>query len=274
MKKWIIIAATVLAALGCTKDQYTDPCTFDLKVTRVKGTKVWISITPSNPNAYYAYSLFSELAEGFDQPATVWARQQLDWNKQVYEAWEDMEQNIGTYADVFCYQGAREIKQTFMASGLRHRFVVMQLNPQTRTVIGTPQEVSFTTKDVERSDLTFSVQFDADEVTITPSQPDATYYWDYDSRDLIEDKYFTPSVFFYSVVDLYEDYDFMPNMVSKGEDTYVFSVNDKDMKEGEECLLVVAGYAGGEINTTPDIYEFVYHKDKPIEYSQIQGNAE
>ena len=50
MKKWIIIAATVLAALSCTKNQQsTDPCTFDLKVTKVKGTKVWISITPSNP---------------------------------------------------------------------------------------------------------------------------------------------------------------------------------------------------------------------------------
>ena len=274
MKKIIIIAATVLAALACTKEQtYTDPCTFEINVSRVKSSKVWFSIKPSNPNAYYAYGVFSEQADIYDLPLMELAQLNLGWWKTTYDMWKETESNAGTFADVFCYQKDREIKQTGLGTGLEHRLFVVQLNPETRTIIGTPQEVRFTTKSVEMVPLVFDVKFEADRVTITPSDPKATYYWDYDSREVIEENYFSAGNFFYTIVDLYEDYDFMPNMVSLGTDTYVFSQNDKSMKEGEKCMLVVSGYAGGEINSHLTMYEFTYYKDKPIEYQLVEGNV-
>ena len=273
MKKWSIIAVSVLAVLGCTKDRpFTEPCTFDLKVTKVAGTKAWLNIAPSNSGAYYSIALFNEYSDVFDKPAMELAEMQLGWDKDRYGAWENHLENMSSYADVFCYQGTREIKLKDLVSGLRHRIVIMQVNPETRTIIGTPQDVGFATKVVGMTDLTFDVQFGADKVTITPSDPDATYYWDYDSRSRIEEKFMDPGVFFYSIIDLYEDYDFMSSMISRGTEAYVFSANDRHIEEGEECILVVAGYADGEINTAQNAYSFVYHKDKPIEYTLIDND--
>lgn len=274
MKRIIIIAVAVLAALSCTKEQtYTDPCTFEISVTKVKASKVWFTIKPSNPNAFYAFGVFSEEADIYDMPLMEMAQLNLGWWKETYDTWKSIEQNAGSFADVFCYQDNREIKQTGLAMGLEHRLFVVQLNPETRTIIGTPQEVRFTTKSVVMVPLDFDVKFDADRVTITPSDPNATYYWDYDSREVIEETYFSPGIFFYNLVDLYEDYDFMPNMISRDTDTYVFSRNDKSIKEGENCILVLGGYEGGEINSELTMYEFTYHKDKPIEY-QLLDNGE
>lgn len=268
MKKLVIIAATVLAALACTKEQsVTDPCTFEIKVDKVKSTKVWVSIKPSNPNAYYGFGIFSEEADIYDLPLMEMAQTSLGWWTSTYDAWKDVTVNVGSFTDVFCYQKDREIKMTGLGIGKKHRCFVMQLDPQTRTIIGTPQEVLFSTPDVPMIPLTFDVQFAADRITITPSDPSVTYYWDYENLEVIEREYITPSNFFYSIVDLYEDYDFMPNMISQGAETYVFSQNDKSMQEGETCMLVLAGYANGEVNSASTIYEFVYHKDKPIEYN-------
>ena len=276
MKRLIIITATVLAALACTKEQSsTDPCTFEISIPKVKGTKAWFSIKPSNPNAYYAYGVFNELAEDiYDLPVMDLAKINLDWWIDAYKMWEESQENIGTFADVYCYQGEREIKQTGLGMGLEHRLFVVQLDPQTRTIIGTPQDVRFTTKSVEMLPLKFDIEFGADYITITPSDPSATYYWDYDNAEQIERTYFTPQIFYYSVVDLYEDYDFMPNMISKGTETYVFSQNDKSLEEGERCTLVLAGYANGEINSDSTVYEFVYHKDKPIEFTLYSDDEE
>lgn len=273
MKKIILIAAALLAALSCTKEpSFTDPCTFEVSVSKVKSSKVWLSIKPSNPKAYYAFGVFSEQADIYDLPVTELAQMNLEWWKTTYDNWKKMEENAGSFADVFCYQQEREIKETGLGAGLEHRCFVAQLNPETRTIIGTPQEVRFTTKSVEMIPLTFDVRFGPDRVTITPSDPSAPYYWDYDSQEVIENKYFTPGIFFYSIVDLYEDYDFMPNMISRGTETYVFSEQDKSLEEGETCVLVLAGYAGGEINSDRTEYQFVYHKDKPIEYTLIDND--
>lgn len=275
MKKHVIIAAAVLAALSCTKEQsITDPCTFEIKVDKVKSSKVWISIKPSNPNAYYGFGIFSEEADIYDLPLMEMAQMSLGWWTSTYDAWKDMTVNVGSFTDVFCYQKDREIKMTGLGAGKKHRCYVMQLNPETRTIIGTPQEVFFSTPNVPMIPLTFDVQFEADRLTVTPSDPSATYYWDYDTLEVIESEYITPSNFFYSIIDLYEDYDFMPNMISRGTETYVFSQNDKSMQEGETYMLVLAGYANEEINSTYTIYQFVYHKDKPIEYILYRGGDE
>ena len=58
-------------------------------------------------------------------------------------------------------------------------------------------------------------------------------------------------------------------MISRGTEAYVFSANDRHIEEGEECMLVVAGYADGEINTAQNAYSFVYHKDKPITFVKL-----
>ncbi len=271
MKKVIILIATVLAALSCTKEQtYLDPCTFEIAVTKVKASKVWFTIKPSNPKAYYAFGIFSEKADIYDLPVMELAKMNLGWWKDAYDVWKAGETNAGSFADVFCYQEEREIKQTGLGSGLEHRCFVVQLNPETFSIIGTPQEVRFITRSVVNIPLTFDVQFSPDRINITPSDPSATYYWDYDSREEIESKYITPEIFFYSVVDLYEDYAFMPNMISQGTEPYVFSQQDKSMVEGEEYILILAGYSNGEINSAYTEYQFVYHKDKPIEYSLIE----
>ena len=64
------------------------------------------------------------------------------------------------------------------------------------------------------------------------------------------------------------------NVVAPETETYVFSQNDKSLEEGERCTLVLAGYANGEINSDSTVYEFVYHKDKPIEFTLYSDDEE
>ena len=60
---------------------------------------------------------------------------------------------------------------------------------------------------------------------------------------------------------MYEDYDFMGNILSKGPDEWVFSRDDKNLREGSICSLTIAGYEDGEINTNIFAVRFEYHKD-------------
>lgn len=272
MRKLLLHILPVLAILsGCTNKEKMalDTCSFDVRVQKVGGTKVWFSITPSNPYAYYAFGLVSSYSDVYDASMAELSQMQIEWMRQVYDNYVYSEEDVPGFSDVFLYRGPREMRETLLARDTDHKLVVMQVDPVKRTVIGETAMVIFHTLPVEDVDLGFSLSFAADTLRITPSDNSLSYYWDYDSTELMYQEYLTPQYYFYFLADMYESYDFMGNLLNRGPVEWVFSRDDKTIEEGGQYTLLIAGYADGEYNTAYTRVDFIYHKDRPIEVLSI-----
>lgn len=267
MKKVLHILPLFLLLLSCGKPEKlpTDVSSFTLQVAKVTGTKVWFDITTDNPNAYYSFGLVDSSADGYNLPANEMAQLQLQLMDVIYDAFSPLGENVGSFSDVFLYKGNRELKETELKADTEYKLFLMQVDPDTRRLIGNAMAATFRTKAIEMVDLDFEVVFHPDAVEIIPSNDQLTYYWDYEETEIIKDKYYLPEYFFYNLVDVYEEYDFIDNMLDIGPAEWVFSRDDKAIEEGERYTLVIAGYGKGEINSGYTIVDFIYHKNDPIE---------
>ena len=268
MKKLFHILPFLLILAGCANKEKlpSDPCGFDIRIDKVGGTKVWYTITPDNSNAFYTFGVVNSYDDDYDMSPASMAALQLQWMINVYENYATMvDSNLSSFSDVYLYKGAREFKTVDLARNTEHKLIVMQVDPETRTMIGQSAMVIFHTQEIEMVPLDFELVFHADAVEVIPSDDSYTYYWDYEDTDVILSKYYSPYDYFYSLCDMFEEYDFMNNLLDQGPVEWIFSKEDKAMKEGDYCTLVVAGYANGEINTPYTLVDFIYHKDTPIE---------
>ena len=265
MKRFLPFLFLLLTACGHRELLPTDLSSFEIRIDNVAGTKVWFTITPDNPNAYYAFGEVGEGDEEYDMSPTQVAENQLWWMDEIYKEFAPYVTNLGSYADIFLYQGTRQHKEMYLTQDHNYKLFVMLVDPDSHQLIGNPVSVPFHTKAIVGSDLTFDVKFYTDAVEIIPSDNSQAYYWDYENTDVIAYEYSSPEYYYYQLTDMYEEYDFMNNLVDHGPSQWVFSVEDKSMNEGETCTLVVAGYAGGEITTELLIIDFIYHKNEPCE---------
>jgi hypothetical protein len=275
MKK-VLSILPVLLLLSCGKLEKTafDVCRLEVQINKVTGTKVWFDITPDNPNAVYTYGIVDESVEAYSMPAKEVAELQLDFMEVLYEVFSPLGTNVGSFSDVYLYKGAREFKDTDLEPDTGYRFFVMQVDPVTHKLIGDVEAVYFRTKPIDMADLSFEIVFSPDAVEVIPSNDQLSYYWDYEETDDIRENYYRPEYYFYYLVDMYEDYNFIENLLDIGPAQWQFSVDDKGMVEGKTYTLVVAGYDKGEINTDYTIVDFIYHKDSPIEVLDSQWEKE
>lgn len=246
MKRFkLILWALVLLLVGCTgKDiMVTTPVDFTFKIDQVKATKVKFTVDISNPDAHYGYFIANlnmvevDFAHMTDkQLADYWR----DLQKEDYEARAEQRPFGATLADVSCYRGNRTLKRTYLSTDTSYRLVVFQVNPKDFTILGDVQGVSFQTPNVEESDLDFTLQIDGSFLVITPSDNDCSYYWDYESEERIYDDYITPFGYLYDVVDMYEDYGFIGNVLTKGPVHH--DLAQDHLKDGAAYVVVADAY--------------------------------
>ena len=263
----IITAVAATLILSSCPAKYTQPVSFEVNIQDLRSSKALISVKPSTYDAYYMCGIVNEDMEYyFNMTPEELARFQLDFSFEMWDNGEEIPSNI-SFTDVYCYRGNFESKYTYLYPDMDYKFIAFQVNPDTREVIGTPASKVFHTKPLERSDITFTFSFDTDKLTVTPSNNDP-YYWDYVLTDLLDDEYADAHLFFYYLVDLYEDYGFMdmPENIAKGVNEWVFSRDDsEELLEGQRYTIVASGYNYGEINSDLTVAEFIYHSDKPCE---------
>lgn len=259
MRKIILLAACLLTLAGCSKEQISSrPCEFDVKITDLKGDKIRFTITPSNAEAYYAYRLEPEYWEPYHLSGDALLQAEMEDLVNEYKLFDlDKNPNVD-FADAFCYQEQAELVELFLDRRMNYKLVVFQVNPWRMEGLGTPKEVYFRTPDVEFVDLHFNLDFDGDTLRIHPSDPDATYYWDYEEVQIVDSEYNSPISYYHILVDMYEQYGFMDSQVSRGDNEWVFPRDDKSLAPGRECYLVLAGYRDGEINSEKTIVKFVW----------------
>lgn len=245
---------------GCTgKDiRITEPVNLNLKIDRVKANKVAFTVTCNDPNAQYTYAI--QCLD--DNPAVAamskreLAEYILSLEKQDYEVRDGYIGFQANLVDVTCFRGSRSLKYNHLAPDTNFRLIVFQVNPDDFTPLGDILTEDFRTRSIEKADLSFTFSLEGTVLTITPSDNGLSYYWDYESEDRIYDDYMGPENYFFSIVDMYEDYGFMKNVVLRGPVSYDLS-KDK-LKEGVRYIVVAAGYdtEQEEINTDYHMMDF------------------
>ena len=251
------LALTLLLA-GCVKEKIvTQPCNFTLKINEVKGSKVKFTVTPDNPDATYAFGvlLYEEETAGWpDEKLIEW---QLDWMKNSYKEYSAQTQPCGSFADMYCYKGERSIKDTRLNQGTEYLLLVFQINPVTMEAIGPLYRERFTTLPVTKADLTFTVRNMGDGFIIIPDDPERIWFWEYEEESKITDVYGSPYFFYYDIIDMYDEYDFLENLLCRGEARWQFSRDDRSVRPGVKYTMALSAVTDGEISSDVLYMDFI-----------------
>ena len=141
-----------------------------------------------------------------------------------------------------------------------YKLVVFQVNPKDLEIVGDVICTPVHTLPIEMTDLSFTFQTQGDVMTITPSDPDCLYYWDYDSSERIYDDYNGPGGFFYHLLDMFDEYGFMDEVYSKGPEQYDFGKDN--LRVGKEYIIVAAACDDGEKTSKLQVLSFIYVRGK------------
>lgn len=261
MKKYILIPIILLLAACTNKEKMaTEPCSFQVTVKKVAGTKVWLDIVPANDAAYYAFGMVDEGLPYYDMDVHQLAEASLEAMHELYTRYSANRTNVGSFLDFYCYREARQIKETHLQYDWNYRLLLIQVNPKDLTMIGEPVVVDFHTGPVDFDpDFTIDFKCDGSKLILTPSNLQADYYWDFEDTAVIKEEYDSPEMFFYDLVDMNEDYEFMPNMIDRGVCEYDLAL-DRGIEEGVRHTIVAAGYKDGEINTFYIKQDFIFEE--------------
>ena len=258
MKRILILICSVLALAGCTSKE-ARPSEFLLDMTYVGGSRARLTISAKNPSAYYVVGLVSANSENYNMEDVDMVQYDLDEIEDSYSHFDEYGIE-GSYLDVFCYQGSRQVSFTSLMDDVDFKCYVCQIHPKTRKMIGAPVVRSFHTKPVPQRDMHFEVTFGHDSVTIVPSDTEHTYFWDYEETKSIYEDYYSPYYYAYALVGMYSEYGFSDTILSKGTETWEFSLQDNTIKDEGDYTLVVLGCEDGEFTTEALEIRFTYNK--------------
>ncbi|MBR4826468.1 MAG: hypothetical protein IKZ91_01115 [Bacteroidales bacterium] len=256
-----LFAGILLTACYGIEKGSVKPTTFSISINEVHGTSTTFTIYPGDENAWYAYTIISEYSEQqYSWSEDAIAEDELGYMLMSYDNYFTQQaNNTARFSDIFCYQGTRDFTERFLIPDCSYRIVVFQIDPYKKVLTDRSASVTLRTKKTAYSDMTFDIRFSGDTLRISPSVPDATYLWDCEDTDNILTDYGDTNYYFRSLVYMYQDYDFIGNLLHRGDLEWVFHRDDKSVREGDLRTVMVAGYADGEINTGIFSVNIKYH---------------
>lgn len=253
MKRLLLFSILSLLLLaGCQRDELL-PTEIKVKMESLTSSRVRFTVAPANPHAYYTYLLVSEQEENFDKPAAEICRDEiLDMeDAMAYFQYDD-------FLDIFFFSGSRQFNIGALRDDLDFKFIVFQINPKTHELLGEPVVTPFHTKPATHQYLQFQVDAEGDLMTITPSDDNITYFWQYEEDDLIYSNYGGATSYLYAIAGMYQEYGFLEYNYSFGPSVCDFSL-ESDMQDGTLYTLVICGCEEGEFTTISTIVKFRYH---------------
>lgn len=253
--KFILLACLVLS--GCTAKEIlvSTPVDIDVSLDKVSASKLVFSVRVSNQDAHYCYALNqmdnNEYFSGTDREI---AQHHLDLEKQSFDIINKYNPQDCSFMEYACYRGDRTLKMAHIKSGTRFKLLVFQVDPVSESIVGNIISREFTTSAIEKKNLTFDFSLDGTVLSITPSSSDITYYWDFELEERIYNNFLSPDGYFYSVIDMYGDYGFIDNLLTKGKCSYDFA---RDViQEGQTYILMASACSKGEIDSELTIRRF------------------
>lgn len=246
----------LLLAVSCNKlDFQVGDNPFMLEVKKVQAESVWVDIIPENNDFYYNYGICSVQEYERYRSDVEMIREREQSNHEAYDILVEEGYENGSYEEVMLYRAA--LYEPYYGN-------MVSIDPETdyylyayafdrnNRPIGKIHKIQFRTPALTHSDISFSVDFFGSTITVTPSNNDQ-YLFDYaDAKELHETYFDTPTLYYYQIISIYEQYDFIDDMVSRGVDSDDVS-EYYELFPGYEIYLVVSGYDNG---ITSEIYTY------------------
>ena len=260
MRKLLYISLTALLTLACAKDiPVTEPCNYDIKLDWVKGSKIRFTVTPDNQGAFYCYGLLSANQEQASWPDSRILEWQIGLMRELVEIRQKEDGFVASLTDMFCFKGTRTYTITRLADDSDFILLLFQINPLSLEPVGSLYRVPFKTRTIPDKNLTFTIRPHGSGFTITPSDLTRTWFWEYETEERIFYAYGSPYSFYYEIMNMYEEYNFLENMLSRGEDDWDFERgDDNSIKEGVRYTLVAAGCEDGDFTSDLHFASFEY----------------
>ena len=257
IKAYVFFALAVLLS-GCA-DKLSIPVRIEMNLVELYPSKAIVQVAPGSEDAWYGLTVVA--AENAQTPE---AREALadEYIALMAEQYADLGASEASFAHRYFYRGTAVHRIKYLSNGADFILLAFQLNPATNKRVGDVYSIEFTMPDYKwHPDLSFEVSFEGDSVIIVPSDPEATYYWDYELSAIIEGNYLGDNIYLYELTDMYLQYGFMESMLSVGYEEWAFSANDTGMMEGARYSLNVVGMnAQGEFTSEITTIHFIYKK--------------
>ena len=248
----IFIILSLLLLTACNKEEIR-PTEIKVQLESVSGSRARFTVATASSRAYYSYVLVKESDPNYNEEATTICDDEITRMVNELPNFE-----TGTFTDIFCFRGSRQFNLNMLEDDKDFKFIVFQINPKTYKLIGDPVVCTFHTKPIPDRDLQFDVHFDGDVLTITPSDENLTYVWDYEESELINDIYGFATLYLYKVVEMYMEYGFLEMFYKQDQSIWYFDIED-NMDDGTEYTLAISGCEEGEFTTPITIVKFRYH---------------
>lgn len=254
MKKILFLCLFILFFAGCRKkgtQTSRDTTSFSITLDTVRASIMRHTVIPDNKEAYYAWSVYhASEVEGRSETELKEQEQSIMESRYAYGAEENL-----SFQDMLLYKGKRSFSTYFLTPDTDQEIIVYQVNPDSHRIIGNIYHVPFHTPAIDSISLSFDVVFRGDSLFIHPSDPTATYIWEYELEETITDDFFTANYFMHEIVRLYEEYDFIDMATTVGDAVWSFRHDDPSVQTGEDYLLLLVGY-NGEINSRLTVIRF------------------
>lgn len=277
MKKLVslILPLLLLVASSCQKlkvEISEHPFTIELK--QVQPRALMLDIIPESNDFYYYVDIidvesFNTNCHGSD---VEYIRSMEEVNRIVYEFEVEEGYETQPYEISMLYKDAIlepfwgnefiiEPDTDYYVCAFAYDSDIHPIEILTKVKFHTPKEI--------HSDITFEVSLFGSEVTVTPSNGDQ-YLFDYVDEFEFDESYGGSPILFYSdMVNLYVQYGFIEQMVSRGEDTDDMALY-YDLTEGDVMYLAVAGYENGRTSEL-EAFKLTYNgPDVPGAVERIQ----
>lgn len=251
-RTFTLLILSLLLLAGCQQED-THPTEIKVKLESATGSRARFTVVPANTNAYYSYVLVSSKEENYNAPEYEVCLEEIHAMEDAFSQLQS-----GDFLDAFCYRGSRQINLDAIYDDTDFKFIVFQIHPETHEILGNPVVTEFRTKPVPERDLNFDIDFEGEVLTITPSDNNLTYFWQFIESDLIYDDYGTATYYLYSLAGMYLEYGFMEMLYSQGPVEWDFAM-ENNMKDGTEYSLIISGCEEGELTTPTTIAKFRYH---------------
>ena len=259
MKKLVfpILLAMVLA--GCNQ-AYLNPSEISITIDTIRASQVQITFKPDIEDAYYLLGMItkSDLKEMTIENMVQGA---LDFMSRSYDQMLEAGNMYASFEETYLYQGKLKKGFYYLESNTEYVIFAVQVNPVDRKIMGDIVSKECKTPYLEGSDMTFSIWTDNDTITISPSNNEDTYYFNYISLDEIEENYEGDATsYLYETINMLEEYGFMEYCMLNGYQKIILS-EDKSMRNGEDYVFFLMGY-NGEITTTIETAMFTYFDNR------------
>ncbi len=267
LKITYLVSALILLS-ACKKEKVTSS-TFDMSVSKIQSSAVWIDVIPENNDFYYRVGIVSVADYAKIESDAKFIANDYAEMLDLYDTICELlgRDNVKSFEETMFEVGAIDGQRQMLQPETDYYLYAYRLDRKKKP-IKTLIKLPFKTVKKPVSDITFSLTANGSQLMVKPSNND-TYYWDHELKQNIDNNYFGSIYLCFSdIINTYYEYDFINSLLSQGNDSDDAAIY-YPLSVGDTLQVACVGYAG-EPSSEYQFFEVVYRgENSPAEVRSI-----